>query len=306
MAAGYVLAVTGATGAVGRTTTTIDLGAALAPWSLDVCIVDFDLSTEGVADALALHVEPPDNPTLEDVLDGTVPVEEATYQSPSRLDVLPSGVDADGETPLEATTVQRVLQRLRANYDAIVVDTQSGASRDTVLPLAVADEALLVSTPAESPLRGLEDVHRICRVVDTVVSGLVVTRTTGGQSAPTEHLSDVELLGRIPEDDAVPTARQIGLPVVIGAPDSEAASAYHDVARRIADDLAVRVPGTGGVVSPTGERQRVPERDDPERRPSTFSNTDETERATATSPESPADGSGLRERVRTALAVDDE
>jgi septum site-determining protein MinD len=248
MASGTVYAVAGAKGGVGKTTTSLNLGAALTASDRSVVVVELDLAMANVADFLALDVDPETDTTLHDVLAGDADVSEALYDADDGFAVVPSGTSLDGFAAIEVDRIGRVLDTLRERYDVLILDTGAGLSHETLLPLALAAETVLVSSPRVASVRDVEKTKQLTERVGGTVAGAVFVRSGTGNSPPVDRIAgflDVPLLGHVPDDDAVPASQDVGRPVVTHAPDSPAAEAY----RSIADNLLRR-----DVTAPDAER----------------------------------------------------
>ncbi|MFB6296809.1 MAG: MinD/ParA family protein [Halobacteriales archaeon] len=243
---GRVFAVAGAKGGVGKTTTTLDLAAALATAGHAVVVVEADLAMANAVDFLDLPADPGTDPTLHDVLADTTPVSEATYAAPGGFDVVPSGVDLEGFAAAGIRSLGPVVDQLRAEYDAVLIDTPAGITRETLYPVEVADETVLVSTPRAASVRDVSKTVEMIERLGGRVRGIVFTKSGTGSAPPAERIAsflEVDLLGDVPEDDAVPASQDAGVPIVEHAPDSAAAAAYREIATRLGSSL-VGVPGT--------------------------------------------------------------
>ncbi|OIB58431.1 cell division ATPase MinD [Natrialba sp. SSL1] len=221
-------------GGVGKTTTTVNLGTALAQAGKRVAIVDVDLGMANLAGFVSLS---PDSTTLHDVLAGNAAVEDATYRLAENIVAVPSGIGLDEYAETSPEGLREVVSDLRAAYDYVLLDVGAGISHETVLPLGLADAVLLVSTPEPAAVQDTQKTIELTARAGGDIAGLVLTRTHPGSDISHEDLAgrlDVPLLASVPEDDAARESVYAGTPLVAYEPNGPAAAAY----RRLAADLA--------------------------------------------------------------------
>jgi septum site-determining protein MinD len=238
MAGGAVLAIAGAKGGVGKTTTSINLSAVLATVGHDVVLVELDLAMANVCDFLDLDVrlEHGRDPTLHEVLAGAANVADATYEAPGGFDVVPSGTSLQGFANANLDETAAVVRELRGDYDVVVLDTGGGLGTETILPLSLADETVLVSSPRVASVRDTKKTRDLVEHVGGTAAGVVFVKSGSGRSPGVDRIADflsVELLGHVPEDSAVASAQDIGRPVVVADADSDAAKAYRALGSRV-------------------------------------------------------------------------
>ena len=234
-----VYTVAGAKGGVGRTTTSINLAAALADAGHDVAVLELDLAMANLAEFLDVETAT----TLHEVLAGEATVADATYSAGDGLSLVPSGTSLEGYARTDLSGLSGVARTVRERHDAVLVDTPAGLGQETIQAIEIADEVVLVSTPRVSSVRNADGTLPLADHVETEVSGLVLTKSVAGTSAVADHVASclgVSVLGRVPDDDAVPYAQEHGEPVVEHAPHSGAAVAYRKVARRLTGTTTAR------------------------------------------------------------------
>lgn len=266
-----VYAVTGAKGGIGKTTTSISIASVLAAAGRSVLLVDADIAMANVDDFLDTAFEDGTHASLHDVLAGAVDPGDAIYDGPLGVDVLPCGSSLEGFAAVDATDLPALIADLRArDYDEIVLDTGAGLSDATLLPVAAADEAVLVARPRVGSVDNAEATLDLAERVRTPVAGLVVadaTRAAPDGSQIAEALG-TELLGTVPRDGAVPSAQEEGHPVLQTDPAGPAAQAYRMVARHLveietpgieatADDRPTAAPDGGEPDRPGPENRSV-------------------------------------------------
>jgi septum site-determining protein MinD len=122
--------------------------------------------------------------------------------------------------------------------DFLLIDAPAGISKDGVVPLAVADEVILVVTPELPSIVDALKTKILTEVVGGQVLGSVINRVdfdkTDIIAKKMEKVLGVKVIGVIPEDSNIRRAASAKSPIVIKYPDSPASKAF----RRIASDLA--------------------------------------------------------------------
>lgn len=234
----HVYTVAGAKGGVGKTTTSINVGASLAATGLRTVVVELDLAMANLVDFIETNIDVEEAPTLHDVLAGEASVDAATYETDSGLWVVPSGTTLSGYAETDLKRLPDTVKSLSESFDVVLLDTPAGLSEETMRPMQVSDDLLLVSTPRVASVRNAKNTKELSQRVGTPVRGLVLTKSGTGASPGADRIAaflDVDLLGHVPEDDAVPHSQDKGQPVVVNAPNSGAAVAYQRIAEKLAD-----------------------------------------------------------------------
>lgn len=246
-----VIALCNQKGGVGKTTTTISLGAALAEYGRRVLAIDFD--PQGALSA-GLGVASHDVPTIYDLLIGREKDIHAAIQSTStpRLDVVPANIDlsaAEVHLVNEVAREQilaRVLRPVLDEYDVILVDCQPSLGLLTVNALTAAHGVLI---PLECEYFALRGVALLVETIDKVKDRLNPALELDAILATmydARTLHSREVLERVVEafGDAVletvigrtvkfPDATVAGTPITTFAPDHPAAGAYRQLAREL-------------------------------------------------------------------------
>ncbi|MGM0399600.1 MAG: MinD/ParA family ATP-binding protein [Halobacteriota archaeon] len=159
-----MLAIAGGKGGVGKTTTALGVGVALAARRRNPVVVDADRDTPN------LHlVADVDDGGIEALADGAS-VDDASAVSRRYEGIRILGSYAGGP-------VDRALRRLVTDRP-VVVDTPAGGSRDAILPLRLADNAVVVTTPDPASIEDATKTARIARRVDTEVVAWIVNRSS--------------------------------------------------------------------------------------------------------------------------------
>ncbi|QLG49129.1 MinD/ParA family ATP-binding protein [Natrinema halophilum] len=240
-----VYAIASGKGGVGKTTTTVNLGTALAEAGKRVVVVDADLGMANLAGFVSLS---PDSTTLYDVLAGDASIDDATYRLADNIFAVPSGTSLDDYAETSPEGLGKAVAKLRSKFDYVFLDIGAGISHETVLPLGLADAVVLVSTPEPAAIHDSKKTLELTKRAGGSVAGLILTRTRPDSDVSHEDLADrlgVSLLGSVPEDSAARDSVYAGTPLVVFEPNGPGAVAY----RRIAADLTdvdVAEPATDG------------------------------------------------------------
>lgn len=228
-----VYAIASGKGGVGKTTTTVNLGTALAGAGNRVVIVDVDLGMANLAGFVSLS---PEDTTLHQVLAGEADVTAATYELADGIWAVPSGIELDSYASVKTENLREVVAGLRERFDYVLLDVGAGVSHETVLPLGLADAVVIVSTPEPA---SVQDARKTCDLADRAggqIAGLVLTRTHPAGDIDHESIAtklDLPLLATVPEDPSVRESVYAGTPLVVHAPKSPASRAYRYLAARL-------------------------------------------------------------------------
>jgi chromosome partitioning protein len=182
-----IVAVCNQKGGVGKTTTTINLGAALAEQGRRVLLVDFD--PQGAL-SVGLGIQPHDiDATVYNLLmERDITVHDVLHKTNvDGLDLLPSNIDLSGAEVQLVHEVGReyvlggVLQPLLADYDVIMIDCQPSLGLLTINALACADGVLIPLECEYFAMRGvallMETIDKVSRRLNTklTIDGLLAT-----------------------------------------------------------------------------------------------------------------------------------
>ncbi|RPF21254.1 ParA family protein [Myceligenerans xiligouense] len=247
-----IIAMCNQKGGVGKTTTTINLGACLAEHGRRVLLVDFD--PQGAA-SVGIGVNPHDlDVTIYNVLmERGVRVEDALIESGiDGLDVLPANIDLSaaevqlvGEVARESV-LSRALRPVVDDYDVILIDCQPSLGLLTVNALTAAHGVLI---PLECEFFALRGVALLVETIEKVrdrlnpaleIDGILPTmydsRTLHSREVVArvhEAFGDTLLHSVIGRTVKFPDATVAAEPITAYAPGHPGASAYRQLAREL-------------------------------------------------------------------------
>lgn len=222
-------------GGTGKTTVTVNLGTAMAMLGKETYIMDADIGMANLGLIIGLEDVPV---TLHEVLAGKAAIDEAIYEGPAGVKVIPSGISLQGFQHANPERMRDALREIVNRCDYLVIDAPAGISRDGVIPLAIADEVILVVNPEISSIVDALKTKILTEVVGGKAQSAIVNRAGMDQNdtvqAKMERSLGVKMIGIIPEDANVRRAAAYKTPVVVKYPNSDASRAFKRVAANIA------------------------------------------------------------------------
>ena len=226
-----VIAVTGGKGGVGKSSTTVNLGVSLRMDGYSVALVDADVEMPNLVELLGLEPEL----TIHDVLSGRAEPLDALHEVGPEFAVIPGDPALSGYGAIEPERMEAVVHALAYAFDVVILDTGAGLSYDDLFPIGLADEILLVSSPDPAAVQNAKRTKAFVERLNRRVRGVVVTMADGEVDADMAEAFDAQLLGVIPEDDAVRHSTAAGKPLELHAPESAAAAAYRQLEATLTD-----------------------------------------------------------------------
>lgn len=228
------IAIVAGKGGVGKTTTTLNLGTALANFGKDVIIVDANLSNPN----LSIHLGSPKLPaTLHDSLRGKMSIRDAAYLHPCGVRIIPSSIAFENTRNADYSNMHNVLLDLVGTTDIVLMDTPPGIGKDVEAVMRSADELIVVTTPEEPAVADAIKTIRLAEEVGTKVIGFISNRSSNDNFevsvANMEALLDRPIIGVVPEDKKVSRAISMKHPVVYTHPDSPASIGFKKIAARL-------------------------------------------------------------------------
>ena len=250
---GKIIAVVNQKGGVGKTTSAVNLTAALHEQGKSVLLCDFDPQANassglGVDKRKVRH-------SVYDVIINDTPVQDALVHTKFG-DVLPSSADLAGAA-VELITMdnpnyrlKQALESLRDQYDTILIDCPPSLELLTINALAAADSILVPVQCEYFALEGLSDLMSTLRMVKKRINpaleifGVVLTMFDGRTNFSTQVAQEVrrhfpgKVFGAvIPRNIRLAEAPSHGLPVTVYDRSSRGAHAYRDLAAEVAAKL---------------------------------------------------------------------
>ena len=167
---GRIIAIANQKGGVGKTTTAINLSASLAEKGRKVLAIDMD-PQGNMSSGLGLDKNAIDG-TIYDMIIGEADVEEVIHKDTiENLDILPSNVDLSAveiemiDVENKEFVVKNAIQKIRDNYDYVIIDCPPSLSLLTVNAMTTADSVLV---PIQCEYYALEGLSQLIHTVELV------------------------------------------------------------------------------------------------------------------------------------------
>jgi septum site-determining protein MinD len=234
--AGKSFVITSGKGGVGKTTTTANVGCALATLGQQVVLIDADIGLRNLD--LVLGLEKRIVFDVVDVAEGRCQPRQALIRD-KRLEglyLLPASQTKDKES-IDEEQMRKVVHLLAQDFDVVLIDCPAGIEHGFRNAIAGADEAIVVTTPEVSAIR---DADRILGMIGSRRARLIVNRVRTemvktGDMLSVEDVAQIlgrEVLGVVPDDEEIIDTTNRGEPVVLD-PNRRLSKTYIAIARRL-------------------------------------------------------------------------
>lgn len=236
---GIGIVVTSGKGGVGKTTTSANLGTALALLGQKVCMVDTDIGLRNLD--VVMGLENRIIYDLVDVAEGACRLPQALIKDKrfENLSLLPAAQTKD-KSAVTPEQMDEIVTQLKREFDYVIIDCPAGIEQGFRNAVAGADQAIVVTTPEKAAVR---DADRIIGLLEREKVGmpkLVINRVRShmvknGDMLDVEDILDllaIDLIGVVPDDDHVIKSANQGEPAVMNH-ESRASIAYRNIARRL-------------------------------------------------------------------------
>ncbi|OGO35782.1 MAG: septum site-determining protein MinD [Chloroflexi bacterium RBG_16_56_8] len=237
--AGLAITITSGKGGVGKTTSTANIGLALAKRGKRVACLDTDIGLRNLDVVLGLE-----NRIIFDIVDviyGKARLRQALikHKQVPGLQLLPAAQKYE-KTVINEKQLIHLCKDLRKEFDFVLLDCPAGIEHGYRNAIAPADEIIIVTTPEMSALRDADRVIGLVEAADKPAPKLIVNRyrphlvKRGDMIAADAILGllKIDLLGIVPEDEAIIAGTNIGEQVALNS-HSKAGDAYNRIAQRM-------------------------------------------------------------------------
>ncbi|MDP5272731.1 septum site-determining protein MinD [Chengkuizengella axinellae] len=239
---GEAIVVTSGKGGVGKTTSSANIGTALAILGKKVCLVDTDIGLRNLD--VVMGLENRIIYDLVDVIEENCRLAQALVKDKrfEELYFLPAAQTKDKDA-VQPEDIKKIIESLKPDFDYIIIDCPAGIEGGFRNAVAGADRAIVVSTPEISSVRDADRVIGLLEGANIKNPKLIINRVRPNMMKSGDMMDidevcailAIDLLGVVPDDQQVIKSGNIGEPTVMN-PTSNAAVAYRNIARRILGD----------------------------------------------------------------------
>jgi len=229
-----LIVITSGKGGVGKTTTAINLGAAMNHFKEDILIIDGNLTTPNVG----LHLGSPEVPiTLNHVLLNKADPFEAVYEHESGMKIMPSSLSLSELRKIKPEKLKAYKSDFKRIADYIILDSSAGLGSETRSAIDAADELIIVTNPEMPALTDALKTIKLAEEMRKPIKGVIVTRVRRQDSEMepdvVKEMLEIPILGMIPEDELIQEALKLKDAIVHTHPHSKSARAYKEIAAKI-------------------------------------------------------------------------
>ncbi len=246
-----VICIANQKGGVGKTTTTVNLGACLAVADQNVLLVDID-PQGNASTGLGLDKSGGDETIYTALIEGTITPGMIQDTAVDKLKAIPSTTDLYG-AEVELVTFEareqrllRLIEQVSDDFDFVLIDCPPSLGMLTLNALTAADSVLI---PIQTEFYALEGLSQLSRTIEMVrdaynpqleIEGILFTmvdgRTTLSQQVMTEvkkYYGDQVFVTTIPRNIRLSEAPSHGKPIILYDTKSKGADAYIDLAHEM-------------------------------------------------------------------------
>ena len=236
---GEAIVVTSGKGGVGKTTTSANIGTALASMGKKVVVVDGDTGLRNL-DVL-MGLENRIVFTLMDVIEEKCRLKQALIKDKRlpNLFLLPTAQTRD-KNDIKIEQMKELIEDLKLEFDYIIIDCPAGIEQGFENAVVAADRALIVVNPEVTSVR---DADRVIGKLDSkgvedhqlIINRVNYEMTKNGDMLDINDILDslaIKLIGAVPDDRSITISTNKGEPIVLDE-KSAAGQAFRNIARRI-------------------------------------------------------------------------
>ena len=235
-----VIVITSGKGGVGKTTATSNIGMSLARLGCTTLLIDADVGLRNLD--LLLGLENRIIYTGLDVLKGSCRLEQAIIQDKRQpnLSFFPLSSNRI-ETPISSNQVKDLIDKIKRNYEYILIDSPAGIDNGFQTAIECANEAVVVVTPEVPSIRDADRVIGILMSKGINKINLIINRIRPNMVKSDDMMSiedvtnilGIKLIGVIPDSEKIIVASNRGEPIVLESKNCLPRIAFDNTTKRL-------------------------------------------------------------------------
>ncbi|OYD08254.1 septum site-determining protein MinD [Paludifilum halophilum] len=240
---GESIVVTSGKGGVGKSTTSANIGTALALAGNKVCLLDTDIGLRNLDVLMGLENRIIFD--LVDVVEKKCRIKQALIKDKrcDALYLLPAAQTKD-KSAISTEQLRWLTYELKEEFDYVIIDSPAGIEMGFKTAVSGADRAIVIATPENASVRDADRVIGLLEKENVGSPKLIVNRfrshlvKEGGMMDVDEVVSvlAIDLLGVVPDDEEIIWAGNQGEPIVLHN-KGLASKAYRNIAKRIQGEV---------------------------------------------------------------------
>ena len=229
-----IIVITSGKGGVGKTTTAINLGAAINKFGKDVLVIDANLTTPNVG----IHLNSPEvSVNLNHVLQKKAYPFEAVYEHESGLKIVPASLSVKELKKIKYNKLKDFKKDFLDISDYVILDSAAGLGEEAISAIDTADDLIIVTNPEMPAITDALKTIKIAEEMKKNVHGVIITRVKKNkfELSPeiVKDMLEIPILGMIPEDEIMQKALRLKDSVINTHPKSMPSRAYKEIAAKI-------------------------------------------------------------------------
>ena len=236
---GEAIVITSGKGGVGKTTTTANIGTALAAMDKKVVVIDGDTGLRNLDVLMGLENRVVF--TLLDVIEGRCRLKQALIKDKrfNNLFLLPTAQTRD-KNDVDINGMLKIVNELKSDFDYVIIDCPAGIEQGFENAVIGADWSIVVVNPEITSVR---DADRVIGKLDAkgvdrqelIVNRINFEMTKNGDMLNIEDIREclaIKVIGVVPDDRKVTVSTNKGEPIVLDT-SALAGHAFKNIAKRI-------------------------------------------------------------------------
>lgn len=249
---GKVYTIVNQKGGVGKTTTSINLGAYLGEFGQKVLLIDLDPQANATS-CLGIDRNQVQNGTYEVLIGLKNPLDAILHNPRFKVSLMPSSPNLSGaeieliELPDREKRLSAIVQSLSNRYDYILIDCPPSLGLLTLNGMIAAQDGVII--PVQCEYLALEGLGQLTQTLTRIrqglfpgldIRGVLLTMFDGRTNLSSDVMREVQNFFQdkvfstfIPRSIRLAEAPSFGMPISVYAPDSNGARAYHALAMEL-------------------------------------------------------------------------